>query len=137
MEEKREEGRRTCRNCGEGFAGRSDKLFCCDLCRTCYNNRIRREELRPTRAVTAALLHNRRLLGRHFRRGELCVPRVVMERESFDFSLFTATVRPFFRRRRYTCFEYTYYISRQGYVHLSLAVPPGMPKGGSPAVTPF
>jgi|GEM_PF-5839339 len=54
--EREQEPARCCKECGEPFGGRSDKVFCCDSCRTAYNNRLRGGKTRSIRLRTAGLL---------------------------------------------------------------------------------
>lgn len=51
-----------CRECGEGFRGRSDKRFCSDACRNAYHNSRNRETNGLFHSVNIRLRRNYRIL---------------------------------------------------------------------------
>ena len=54
--------KKECLHCGDPFTGRSDKKFCCDYCRTLYNNFLNRDETNYIRNINNTLRKNRRIL---------------------------------------------------------------------------
>ncbi|KKQ83435.1 MAG: hypothetical protein UT04_C0032G0014 [Candidatus Daviesbacteria bacterium GW2011_GWF2_38_7] len=54
--------KKTCIECGETIVGRSDKKFCCDLCRNSYNNKQNSESTNLVRNINNILRKNRRIL---------------------------------------------------------------------------
>jgi hypothetical protein len=54
---------KTCLECGDRIAGRSDKKFCSDQCRTAYHNRQNGDATSYVRNVNNILRRNRRILA--------------------------------------------------------------------------
>ena len=99
---------RFCRECGTPLAGRSDKLFCSDDCRTLFHNRRYDAARVPTGEVNRILRYNRSLLER------LCEPGVSSLRLSderllgFNIRYFTSVERRGLRPSEYGCYEFSY-----------------------------
>ena len=98
-----------CLECGTDFKGRSDKKFCCDMCRNAYHNRIYREEKNMIAQVNGRLAANRRILDNLYAAGVRKVTKNMLEEEKFDFRHFTSLSKDRFGRVIYRCYEYTYY----------------------------
>ncbi len=83
-----------CRECGEGFSGRSDKRFCSDACRNAYHNSRNRETNGLFRSVNRRLKQNYRILHAHLR-GQTCgvIQRQELLAGGFDPNLFTGIAR--------------------------------------------
>ncbi|MFS8617628.1 MAG: DUF2116 family Zn-ribbon domain-containing protein [Solitalea sp.] len=78
-----------CLECGEAFAGRSDKKFCSDQCRTSFNNRLNKATHRIVRSVNAILRSNRKILLDINRTGKTTVSIRQLVARGFDFRYFT------------------------------------------------
>ncbi|MCF0177701.1 MAG: hypothetical protein HUJ90_03665, partial [Bacteroidales bacterium] len=63
-----------CLECGEDFVGRSDKKFCCDLCRTSYYNKIYRNKNANMAEVNRILSRNRHFLAGNYAKGITKIP---------------------------------------------------------------
>lgn len=119
---------RKCKDCGAPLgAGREDRLYCDDACRTNYNNRIRREKKSLTEEkqpdlvkpafpqlpehvtrIQAILVNNRRLLSHVCDREK---PGRIRERDligkGFNIKYFTSETEGGDSHYRF-CFEYGY-----------------------------
>ena len=51
-----------CIECGDKIAGRSDKKFCSDQCRSAYNNKLNSDSNNLMRNINNTLRKNRRIL---------------------------------------------------------------------------
>lgn len=83
-----------CRECGEGYRGRSDKRFCSDACRNAYHNSRNRETNGVFRLVNKRLKRNYRILLAHLG-GQACrvIQRQELLAEGFDPGLFTGITK--------------------------------------------
>ena len=54
---------KNCLECGDAFAGREDKKFCCDCCRNSYNNKINKDTNNFMRNINNTLRKNYRILS--------------------------------------------------------------------------
>ncbi len=100
-----------CKECGAPLAGRSDKQFCCDGCRTAYHNRLYRAQRQPEAVVECILRRNRRLLSQVHSGGRKSVWLSQLSRLGFDAHFFTAKQpRGIFAAALYHCYEYTFTI---------------------------
>jgi hypothetical protein len=115
----------TCRECGEGFIGRSDKVYCSDQCRTAYYNRQNSDATRFVRNVNNILRKNRRILASLNPEGKTKVPKAKLLGSDFRFNYFTNTYTTKSGKTYYFCYEqgylpieYDYYalVIRQDYV---------------------
>lgn len=98
----------TCPECGKVFTGRSDKRFCCDMCRNNWHNRNYREERNYMSIVNGRLAANRRILENIYDTGKRKVPRALLEEEKFDFSHFTSFKKTPLGKKTYSCYEFSY-----------------------------
>lgn len=101
---------RICAECGEKITGRSDKLFCCDMCRTSYHNRINRINTREIRKVNSILSRNRTILAKLYKTQERDIACSKLAKELFNFNYFTALEFKRWGRIFYYCYEYVYII---------------------------
>lgn len=99
---------RTCLECGARLAGRSDKKFCADQCRTSYNNRLNAETNKSIRNINNILKRNRRILAALRREGMTMVPGGRLREAGFDFAYFTGIRRLGRRKTCYFCYEEGY-----------------------------
>lgn len=78
-----------CVQCGDPVRGRSDKKFCCDDCRTAYNNTINRDANNFMTKVNRILRSNRRILAEFNPEGKAKVRREKLLTAGFKFAYFT------------------------------------------------
>lgn len=83
--------KRVCEECQEPIFGRSDKRFCSDYCRNAFNNRQNRASTNLIRNTNNQLRKNYRLLNKHNPTKKTSLPKSVLLREGFDFTLHTST----------------------------------------------
>lgn len=109
---------RYCKICGERLVGRSDKRFCSDSCRSDFHNGLRSVGLRKRNFVESILSRNWNALDRVFCSGNRKIRLSDLNCLMFNKSFHTAEKRRFFRPTVYYCFNYKYYISLFGIVHI-------------------
>lgn len=81
--------KKQCLDCGEAFAGRSDKKFCTDMCRNAYHNKFNGFRNAMIRHVNNRLRKNRHILfelGKS-RPGEMSKEELTIN--GFDWQYFT------------------------------------------------
>ena len=83
--------KRKCKECGEAFTGRSDKIYCSDHCRTSHYNKMHGDSTRAIRMVNRILRKNRRILKELNTKGKTTVLRNVMVAKGFNFTYHTST----------------------------------------------
>ena len=102
---------RLCRECATPLAGRSDKQFCSDACRTAYHNRRYRQESGYITQTNKVLRRNRRILSIVFASGIKTIRLSDRRLSGFDKSLYTAVRKHLLRRAEYFCYEFSYILS--------------------------
>lgn len=103
--------KKQCLECGEGFAGRSDKKFCSDYCRNSYNNKVDSQSKNLIRNINNRLKKNYKVLCKLNRSGKTKIPTSKLIDEGFYFQYFTSIYK--------TKTGNTYfYIYDQGYLPL-------------------
>ena len=80
---------KTCNHCGAPLAGRVDKKYCSDYCRTMFHNRINRSGTNLMRKIQRTLRKNRQILERLNPAGRRRIHRAELEREGFNFHFHT------------------------------------------------
>lgn len=78
-----------CLNCGDAVKGRSDKKFCCNDCRTAYNNKLNRDANLFMNNINRILRKNRRILEGFNPKGKSKVTREKLLTAGFNFGYFT------------------------------------------------
>lgn len=102
---------KVCRECAAPLAGRSDKQFCSDACRTAYHNRKYREQWHDTARINRILRANRRILALLCETGVREISLADDRLKGFDFRYCTAVKRYPLRRTAYRCYEFGYLIA--------------------------
>ncbi len=102
---------KVCLECGTKIIGRADKKFCSDQCRVSYNNRLNSNETNFMRNVNNVLRKNRRILIELNTSGKSKVTRDILQRQGFDFNLFTST----YTTKEGAVYHYCY---EQGYLQV-------------------
>ena len=83
------ENTKTCQECGDRIAGRADKKFCSDQCRTAFHNRLNSDATNYVRNVNNILRRNRRILAELNPKGKVRVGLRKLLDRGFEFSYFT------------------------------------------------
>lgn len=113
-----EEEKRYCPNCHGAIAGRADKKFCSDACRTMYNNRIYRDRRGVLNRIDRILKKNHSIIEGLYARGEKEIDFTELFGMGFNFNYITSmrenpdTESPFIMG----CYDYSYVIDRNGKV---------------------
>ena len=110
---------RFCRECAAPLAGRSDKQFCSDDCRTAYHNRQYRQEMAHITQTNTILRRNRRILSMVFAAGIRAIRLTDRRLSGFDKGCYTAVRKQFLRREEYFCYEVSYKLSGGRLCHLT------------------
>jgi predicted nucleic acid-binding Zn ribbon protein len=82
---------RRCTECGQRIAGRTDKKFCNDQCRTSWHNKQYGVDNERVRNVNNILRKNWRILAELTANGSTEIPSVTLTRLGFKFGYFTGT----------------------------------------------
>lgn len=113
-----EEEKRYCLNCKRALAGRVDKKFCSDSCRTMYNNRIYRERKGSLERIDRILKKNHAIMEKLYSRGEREIDFSELFGMGFNFDYITSL-----RENPDTgssfiigCYDYSYVIDSNGKV---------------------
>ena len=103
---------RVCLTCGTMLAGRIDKKFCNDYCRSMYNNKEFNTNRGATiiRKVNSILRKNRRILEEMLplHEEDVKVPRTILSGRGFNFSFHTSAYAHKRGAVYYFCYEYGY-----------------------------
>ncbi|MDD2594875.1 MAG: hypothetical protein PHD11_03535 [Bacteroidales bacterium] len=108
---------RLCPECGSKVVGRRDKIFCSDMCRNYYHNKVRYRKESPIRNINNILMRNRRILESYSLKGLNALSVTALNEDLFNFDYCTSTEMHRFGRRCYYCYDYRYYISPKRIVH--------------------
>jgi len=81
---------RTCLECFQTIRGRTDKKFCCDLCRVAYHNRQCRNGLVYIRTVNNVLRKNRKILSEFSAARKRRITLDNLKAKGFNFDFFTS-----------------------------------------------
>jgi len=99
---------RRCLDCGAQLAGRADKKFCDDACRSNYNNRRNSAESGYLRKVNSILKRNRRILETLNPEGKTKVKWRVLVHNGFNFNYITDMYETSKGVQYRFCYEYGY-----------------------------
>ncbi len=109
-----------CPNCNKTIVGRSDKIFCCDECRTMFHNKKHREQLRTVNKIDRILKKNRSIIDNLYSVGRTRIDISVLRSLGFNFQYITSlkegdtSASPCI----ISCFDYDYSILEDGTVTL-------------------
>ena len=102
---------KNCLECGDAFAGREDKKFCCDGCRNSFHNKINKDTNNFMRNVNNTLRKNYRILSEINTDRKTKTTRTQLLKKGFDFEFYTNQLQ--------TQSGKTYYfVYNQGYLYL-------------------
>lgn len=111
--------KRLCIECGTELFGRSDKKFCCDMCRNIYNNRRYCHNDSEIKRINSILAKNKRILELFIRLGYSNLKRNILEEEHFNFQYFTSIKKRRFGKIYFYCYNFLYHISNKDIVYFS------------------
>jgi hypothetical protein len=100
-----------CIQCDDPVRGRSDKKFCCDDCRTAYNNILNRDANNFMTKINRILRGNRRILALFNPDGKAKVRKEKLLTAGFKFAYFTNIYETKAGRVYKFCYD-------QGYIEL-------------------
>lgn len=101
---------KSCKVCGLSIKGRTDKVFCSDMCRNVHHNRRRGETTAYVRSINYILRRNRMILEELFPGGaRQKLPSSRLISKGFDFRYFTHFEQDRSGRTHYYCYEFGYY----------------------------
>lgn len=103
MEEEKE-----CLECGRAISGRIDKKFCCDQCRTTYNNRLNGDSGRYMKSVNRILRKNRKILADLNPHGKSKANKAKLSALGFNFRFFTNVYKTKNGKIYYFCYDQGY-----------------------------
>lgn len=105
-----------CLECGKALlAGRPDRRFCSEACRTNYHNRQKIYEHAEIKKISNILKHNRRILKRLLGDNkEKLVSQEKLLKQGFEFGYYTHHRKSAVKKYDYTyCFDYGYRASEE------------------------
>ncbi|NMH28280.1 hypothetical protein [Flavobacterium silvaticum] len=102
---------KTCVRCGDAIVGRVDKKFCCDGCRSAYNNSINKQRDRNIRQINSRLRRNYKILSELNTGQKVTASKKKLISKGFDFDFFTQAM--------HSSHGITFYLYDQGYFPLS------------------
>jgi hypothetical protein len=105
-----------CRFCSKPLTGRSDKLYCNDICRNEYFNKKKETERKEIRTIDLALKRNRRILKALFKEEkDTYVREKVLQEKGFVFSYHTHHTVTKLKQEEYLfCYDYGYREAEDG-----------------------
>ena len=109
---------RPCKECGQIVAGRSDKLFCSDHCRSSYNNRLNSYSTGVIRNTNNILKKNWRILSELNQEGTTKIKRDMLVSRGFSFDYITSTYTNRSNQQYRYCYDQGYMILKEDRVLL-------------------
>lgn len=109
----------TCRECGAGIYGRSDKLFCGDACRNAYNNTKRSNRDREAAIINRILCKNKNILQAIISQGRRSCKKEELIARGFNFNYATSFMIKEGGKITISCYNFSYIISSNGRVYIS------------------
>jgi len=99
---------RLCLECKSKLAGRIDKKFCDDACRSSFNKNRELNKLSYVRNVNSILKRNRKILESLNPDGKAKVSMKTLQRKGFDFNYFTNIYKTSKGSQYHFCYEQGY-----------------------------
>lgn len=110
---------RRCLECGEVLSGRSDKMFCCDSCRSNWHNARERAGDADIRRINSILRRNHSILAEHLMSGKLRISAKELTDRSFNPNYFTSSGIGLIHRRL-ICYDIRYILMPDGSVTIKM-----------------
>jgi hypothetical protein len=99
---------RYCIECGQRIAGRSDKKFCNDQCRTAWHNKLKCEEYDQIKTTNNILIRNRRILAELIAVGRKEIRTETLTKLGFQFDYFTRAQKERNGHQSHFCYDVGY-----------------------------
>lgn len=109
---------KVCLECNDSFKGRTDKKFCSDICRNCYNNRLKKSTSDYYRVINSTLRKNYKILEELIPKGTTKTSKSKLLQKGFNFSFYTNVNTNKKGANFYYCYEYGYTPMGNDYFHL-------------------
>lgn len=100
--------------CGARIAGRLDKKFCTDQCRTAWHNKMHGDDSHYMRNVNNILRKNRRILADLNKNGKRKVGLSKLIEQGFEFGYITSTGTSRKGIQYYYCYDFGYMTLNNG-----------------------
>ena len=102
--------KRQCLFCGKTLAGRPDKKYCNDQCRTNFSNDLKIKENKDIRTISLALKKNRNILKSYMGRKDAdMIPEETLVHSGFRFDYHTHYFTSESQKNVFTfCYDYGY-----------------------------
>ena len=104
--------KKSCKECGEPFLGRTDKKFCGDLCRNAYHNKSNGYRNALIRHVNHKLRRNRSILAELYSQEVLKISLEELSFMGFDLRFYTQENRLSNQNYRF-CYDFGYYLDEE------------------------
>jgi hypothetical protein len=108
-----ESSKNYCRECGSELAGRSDKKYCDDYCRSKFHNRANSQQNKLMYDVNRILRKNRSILEQFLIFDAANTSREAMLKMGFDFTYFTSQVTLKTGEVYRFCYDLGYFVQNQ------------------------
>jgi hypothetical protein len=99
---------KVCLECNDSFKGRTDKKFCSDICRNCFNNRIKKSTSDYYRVVNSTLRKNYKILEEMIPKDTVKASKSKLLQKGFNFGFYTNVYTTKKGASYYYCYEYGY-----------------------------
>jgi hypothetical protein len=110
--------KKRCLECTDEFIGRADKKFCCDGCRSSYNNKLNSDTTNFVRNINNILRKNRRILAELNPNGKSKTHKDKLLEKGFKFSYFTNIYKTKAGKIYYFCYDQGYLPLDNGWMAL-------------------
>ena len=107
-----------CQDCGSKLAGRIDKKFCTDSCRTNHNNMLSKKRNLALKKVNSILKKNVMILQKLNGYGITALQPSLLEAAGFDFNFFTHQIIIDEGKKYNCCYNYGYHIINKKEIEL-------------------
>lgn len=99
---------RVCLNCSEPLKGRSDQKFCCDQCRSAYNNLTHSDLNAVINPINRILKKNYYILSSLNNKGESSISKISLMSMGYRFEFYTSTHVTRNNQLIYYCYDIGY-----------------------------
>ena len=107
-----------CMACGAPLAGRCDKRFCDDACRSGYHNQKNRQQNRSVSQVNRILIKNRKILADYYTQGKIVLPKQTLQVQGYIFGYCTAIELVKGAGYIHYCYEYGYRLGGKNQIQI-------------------
>jgi hypothetical protein len=97
-----------CLQCAKPLRGRSDKKFCCDVCRVSFHNNLNSQKSGYIRNVNSILARNRKILEECLFSQLTEISKSKLQQRGFNFQFYTNKERSPNGEGSYYCYDYGY-----------------------------